>query len=75
MLEAKQLVAGGMGFPDDTFPTVEEVTNTSFEVSSGMVRIPGSLLDEIAQQSNCKPIVQNMIYRLLIKPIKVINAG
>ena len=61
VLEAKQLVAGGTGFQDDTFPTVEELTNTSFEVSAGMVRIPGSLLEEIAQDSNCKPSVLNIM--------------
>ena len=61
-LRAKQLVADGSGFQDDTFPTVEELTNTSFEVSSGMIRIPGSLLEELAQQSNCKPSIQSMLY-------------
>ena len=61
-LRAKQLVADGSGFQDDTFPTVEELTNTSFEVSSGMIRIPSSLLEEIAQQSNCEPSIQSMLY-------------
>ena len=63
VLRAKQLLADGSGFQDDTFPTAEELTNTSFEVSSGMIRIPGSLLEEIAQHSNCKPSIQSMLYQ------------
>jgi len=49
-----QVTADGSNFEDIIFPTMEELVNTSFSSSPGMIRIPGSLLAERTAQSNCK---------------------
>ena len=55
VIQAMQVTADGSDFEDIIFPTLEELVNTSFSSSPGMIRIPGSLLAERTAQSNCKP--------------------